>query len=92
MKNVVIVQTNVLHSRPKAKPNKSKGFRKGGEKTYIKHEVNVLIEKKLKKAFKGRKKRSKQELRTFEKMEVSESEESDQFRDDIDASSKSDDR
>ena len=37
---------------------------------YTKHEMNVLINKKLKKAFKGRRK-YKQELRTFEKMEVS---------------------
>ena len=52
--------------------------------------MNVLIEKKLKKAFKGRKK-PKKELRTFKKMEVSGSEESDQTLDDSDASSKSDD-
>ena len=44
---------------------------------YTKHEVNILIEKKRKEAFKGRKKR-KQELRTFQKMEVLGSEESDQ--------------
>ena len=50
--------------------------------------MNVLIEKKLKKAFKGRKKR-KQELR-FEKMDDSGTEESDQSLDNIDASSKSD--
>ena len=48
----------------KAKSNKSKENRKGGEKTYTKNEVNVLIEKKLKKAFKGRNKR-KQELHIF---------------------------
>ena len=36
---------------------------------YTKHRVNVLIKKQLKKAFKGGKK-CKQELRTFEKMEV----------------------
>ena len=40
----------------KAKSNKFKGYRKGGEKTYTKYEVNVLIKKKRKKAFKGRKK------------------------------------
>ena len=51
----------------------------------------MLIEKKLKKAFKGRKK-STQELHTFEKMDVSESEESNQSVDDGNASSKSDDR
>ena len=33
----------------KVKSNRSKGYRKRGEKTYIKHEVNVPIEKKLKK-------------------------------------------
>ena len=44
----------------------------------------------LKKAFKGRKKR-KQELHTFEKMEVSGSEDSDQSLDDSNAFSKSDD-
>ena len=52
--------------------------------------MNVLIEKKLKKAFKRRKK-GKQELRTFEKIEVSGSEDSDQFLGDSDASSKNDD-
>ena len=52
--------------------------------------MNVLVEKKLKKAFKGKKKR-KQELRTFEKMEVSGSEDSDQSLDDSDASSEIDD-
>ena len=50
----------------KAKSNKSKGYRKVGEKTCTKHTVNALIKKKVKKAFKGRKKR-KQELCTFEK-------------------------
>ena len=57
---------------------------------YTKHEINILIVKKLKKAFKGRKKR-KQELRTFEKMEVSESEEFYQSLDDSNMSSKRDD-
>ena len=38
----------------KAKSNKSKGYNKGSNKIYTKHEVNVLIEKKLKKAFKVR--------------------------------------
>ena len=33
----------------KSKSNQFKGYRKRGEKTYIKHEVNVPIEKKLKK-------------------------------------------
>ena len=42
-----------------AKSNKSKEFRKGGKKTYTKHKVNVLIKKKIKKAFKGRKKLSR---------------------------------
>ena len=74
----------------KDKSNKSKGYRKGDEKTYTKHKVNVLIEKMLKKAFKGRKKR-KQELRSFEKMDVSGSEEYNQSLDNSDVSSKSDD-
>ena len=52
--------------------------------------MNVLIEKKLKKAFKGKKK-LKQELRTFEKMVISGSEESNQSLDDSDAPNKSDD-
>ena len=38
----------------KGKSNKSKGYRKGDEKLYTKLEVNVLLQKKLKKAFKGR--------------------------------------
>ena len=74
----------------KAKSNKSKRFRKGGEKTYTKHEANLLIEKKLKKAFNGRKK-CKHELHTFEKIEVSGSEESNQSLDNSNVSSKSDD-
>ena len=57
---------------------------------FSKHEVNVLIEKELKKAFKGRKK-CKKELGTFEKMEVCGSEESDECLDNGDVSSKSDD-
>ena len=57
---------------------------------YTKHKVNMPIEKKLKKAFKGRKKH-KQELRTFEKMEVSGSEDSNPSLDDSNASVKSDD-
>ena len=74
----------------KTKSNKSKGYRIGGEKTYTKHKVNILIEIKLKKAFKGKKIR-KQELCIFEKMEVSGSEESNQFLNNSNASSKSDD-
>ena len=46
--------TTLMALIKKAKSNKSKGYRKGGEKTYTKHKVNVLLEKKLKKAFKGR--------------------------------------
>ena len=34
---------------------KPKEYKKEGEKTYTKHVVNVLIKKKLKKAFRGRK-------------------------------------
>ena len=74
----------------KAKLNKSKGYRKGGKKMYIQHKMKALIEEKLKKAFKGRKKR-KQKLRTFEKMDVSGSEEFNQSLDDINTSSKSND-
>ena len=54
---------------------------------YTKYKVNVLINKKLKKAFKGRQKH-KQELCTFEKMEVSGSKYYDQSLYDSDASSK----
>ena len=71
----------------KAKSNKSKGYRKGGKKTYTKHEVNILNEKKVKKAFKGKKKHG-QELRNFEKMEVSGSDESNQSLDNSNVSSK----
>ena len=81
MKNAVILRTNACTTLKslikKAKSNTSKGYRKGGEKAYTKHEVNILIEKKLEKAFKGRKKR-KQELHSFEKIEVLGSEESHQ--------------
>ena len=69
-----------------AKSNKSKGFRKGGKKTYTKHKVNVLIEKKLMKACKGRKK-YKQEVCTFKKKKVS----GFQSLDNSDASSKGND-
>ena len=57
---------------------------------HTKYEVNILIDKQRKKAFKGRKKR-KQELRTFEKMKFSGSEESDQSLYYSDESSKNDD-
>ena len=58
MENTIILQKNVLFKVliKKSKSNKSKGYRKGGEKTYTKHKVNILIEKKLKKAFKEMKK------------------------------------
>ena len=39
------------------KSHKSKGYKKLSEKTYFKHKVNILIEKKLKKASKGKKMR-----------------------------------
>ena len=55
---------------------------------YNEHEVNILIVKKMKKAFKGSKKH-KQELRTFEKIDVAESEEPTQSLDESDASSQS---
>ena len=61
-----------------------------GKKTYTKHEVNVLIEKKLKTAFKGRKKH-KQEIHAFEKMDISGSVEYDQSLDDSDTSNKNND-
>ena len=51
----------------KIKSKKSKGYQKGGEKTYTKHELNVLIKKKLKKAFKGKKK-CKQEPHNIKKL------------------------
>ena len=57
---------------------------------YTKHEETVLIEKKLKKAPKGTKKR-RQEVRTCEKMDVSKSEESGQCLDDTNESNKSTD-
>ena len=50
-------RTTVWALIKKAQSNKSKAFRKGVEKTFTKHEVNVLIEKKLKKSFKGRKRK-----------------------------------
>ena len=79
--------TTLMAQIKKAESNKYKEYGKGSKKIYTKHEVSVIIEKKLKKAFKERKKR-KQKLCTFEKMEVSGSEESDQSLDDSDASNK----
>ena len=73
----------------KAKSNKSIGYRKGNENVHQIRSERANWEK-LKKAFKGRKKR-KQESRTFEKMEVSGSEDSYQSLNDSDTSSKSDD-
>ena len=58
---------------------------------YIKHKVNVLIEKKLKKAFKGRGKNVSRNFCPFDKMEVSGSEDSHQYLDDSNASSKNND-
>ena len=59
----------------KFKFKRSKRYKKGGEKTYNKYKENVLIEKKLKTAFK-RKKKYTQERRTFEEIDFSESDES----------------
>ena len=47
IESAVILQTTLIK---KAKSNKSKGHSKGGKKTCTKHEVNILIEYKLKKA------------------------------------------
>ena len=49
--------------------NKYREYKKGGEKKYTQHKVNVFIWKKLKKAFKRRKK-CKQELDSFEEMDT----------------------
>ena len=58
MENAVILRTNILNALiKKIKSNKSKGYREKGENTHTKHKVNFLIEKKLKKAFKGKKKK-----------------------------------
>ena len=54
-----------------------------------KNKVNVFIEQKLKEVFKGKKKRG-QGLRTFEKVDVSESEGCGQFLVDSNVSRKSD--
>ena len=54
----------------KAKANMSKGHKEWGKKMYTKHEVNVPIERELKRSFKGKRK-PKQELHTFEKMHLS---------------------
>ena len=59
----------------KVKSYRFKEYNKGREKSYTTHKVNVLIEKKLNKAFKGKIKREL-EIHTCEKMDVSESEES----------------
>ena len=72
----------------KAESNKSKGYRKAGENMFTSHKVNVLIKKTLEKSFK-QKKGHKQELCTFEKMDVSESEQFGQSFDNINASIKS---
>ena len=40
---------------------------------YTKHEVNILVEKKMNKALKKRKKQRAEELRAFENMSVSDS-------------------
>ena len=72
----------------KAKSKQSKGYKEDNKKTYTKHEVNVLI--KLKKDFKGKKKH-KQELHTFERIDVSESKESAQAIDVSNLPSKSND-
>ena len=45
-------------------------------KTYTKHEVNALVEKNLKKAFKFRKKRKTHKLHEFENLEISDGEKS----------------
>ena len=55
---------------------KLKKFKATKDRKYTKHEVNVLVEKKLKKAMRKKKKQREEELRAFENMSVSDSEES----------------
>ena len=69
----------------KVKSTRSKEYKKEGEKIYIKYKNNILIEKKLEKAFQGKKKR-KQKLRTFEEMDNSGSNKVIQSLDDSDTS------
>ena len=66
---VDILQTSVL---PSAKQKKGKHFEK--KERYIKHEVNVMLQKRVKKALKQKKKTRIDELCTFENMSVSDSE------------------
>lgn len=55
---------------------KLKKFKANKERKYTKHEVNVLVEKKLKRAMQKKRKQREEELRAFENMSVSDSEES----------------
>ena len=54
-------------------PKKAKGKR---STSYNKHEVNALLDKKLKKVFKSKKKKKHQEMNEFENLEVSDGEKS----------------
>ena len=50
-------------------------FKANKKRKYTKHEVNVLVERKVKKAMKKKKKKCKEELGEFENMSVSDSDE-----------------
>ena len=54
-----------------AKQKKGNHFQK--KKRFTKHEVNLMVQKQVKKAMKKKKKKRTEELRAFEKMSVSDS-------------------
>ena len=54
-----------------AKQKKGKHFQK--KKRFTKHEVNIMVQKEVKKAMKKKKKKRTEDLRAFEKMSVSDS-------------------
>ena len=63
----------LIRENKKNKFSKSKGKR---STSYNKHEVNALLDKKLKKVFKSKKKKKHQEMNEFENLEVSDGEKS----------------
>merc|ERR1711966_220100 len=63
-------QCSALRELVKNKKNRSK-YDKKSKKTYTRHEVNALVEKKIKKAPHGRKKKRRHdELHEFENLDI----------------------
>ena len=79
-----------LIKRDKKKSKFSKNNKGKGKKTYSKHEVNALVDKRVKKFLKNGKKKKRHEVNEFQQLEVSEDEKSHSSNSSSSSSSSSD--